>query len=67
VRPFVGLDFGKIWAHDRVRGAALSGLAAGVNIAFAPVNVQLSWSEAAWHSGSAPSDHLFFARLAASF
>jgi hemolysin activation/secretion protein len=67
VRPFIGTDFGKVWAHNDVPSAYLSGVAAGVNLAFASVSLQLSWSGAAWRSNSVPYDHLFFARLAASF
>jgi hemolysin activation/secretion protein len=67
VRPFIGADYGKVWHHNEVRGAHLSGAAAGVNLAFAPFSLQVSWSGAAWRSGSVPADHLFFARLAASF
>jgi hemolysin activation/secretion protein len=67
VRPFVGSDFGKVLAHNDVPGAYLSGWATGVNLAFASTSLQLSWSGAAWRSGSVPSDHLFFARLATSF
>jgi hemolysin activation/secretion protein len=67
VRPFVGGDFGKVWAHNGLRGAHLSGIAAGVNLALAPISLQLSWSGATARSAAVPSDHLFFARLAASF
>jgi hemolysin activation/secretion protein len=67
VRPFIGSDFGQVWAHDDVPGGYLSGWAAGVNLALAPTTLQLSWSGASSRSDSVPSDHLFFARLAASF
>jgi hemolysin activation/secretion protein len=67
LRPFLGADFGRAWSHDAVPGSYLSGWAVGTSLAFARVSVQLSWSGAAWRSQSVPADHLFFARLAASF
>jgi hemolysin activation/secretion protein len=67
VRPFVGADFGKVWAHDDVPGAYLSGWSTGTSVAWSTVSVQLSWSGAAWRSDSIAQDHMFFARFAASF
>ncbi len=67
VRPFVGADFGKVWAHDDVPGAYLSGWAAGTSFAWSSISVQLSWSGSASHSASLAPDHMFFARFAASF
>jgi hemolysin activation/secretion protein len=67
LRPFVGADFGKVWSHDGVPGGYLSGWAAGTNVAFSSVSLQVSWSGAAARSSNLPSDHMFFARVAASF
>jgi hemolysin activation/secretion protein len=67
VRPFIGADFGKEFAHNDVHSAHLSGWAAGSSFAFASTSLQLSWSGAAWRSRSVPTDHLFFARFVASF
>ena len=67
VRPFVGADFGKTWAHDAVPGAYLSGWAAGTSLAWSSISAQLSWSGSASHSAAIARDHMFFARFAASF
>jgi hemolysin activation/secretion protein len=67
VRPFLGLDYGKVWAHHDVPGAYLSGWSAGTNFAWSALTLQLSWSGSAWRSDSIASDHMFFARFAASF
>jgi hemolysin activation/secretion protein len=67
IRPFVGADYGKVWAHGSVPGAYLSGWAAGTNLAWSSVNAQLSWSGSAWRSQPVAPDHMFFARFTASF
>jgi hemolysin activation/secretion protein len=67
LRPFIGADLGRVWSHDGVPGAFLSGWATGASLALSRFSVQLSWSEASSRSASVPADHLFFAHLAASF
>lgn len=66
VRPFVGADYGKVWAHHDAPDAYLSGWAAGTSIAWSAISLQLSWSGSAWRSDDVASDHMFFARFAAS-
>jgi hemolysin activation/secretion protein len=67
VRPFVGADYGKVWSHDGVPSAFLSGRTVGANLSLARTVLELSWSGASEHSRSLASDHYFFARLATSF
>jgi hemolysin activation/secretion protein len=67
VRPFLGIDYGKVWAHGPAEGGSLSGWTAGVGLNYAPVSLQVSFSGAGPRSASVPSDHMFFARLAAGF
>jgi hemolysin activation/secretion protein len=67
VRPFLGADYGKVWAHGAAEGGSLSGWTAGVGLNYAPMSLQLSFSGAGPRSASVPSDHMFFARLAAGF
>jgi hemolysin activation/secretion protein len=67
IRPFIGADYGKVWSHQDVPGAYLSGWAAGTSIAWSSISLQLSWSGSAWRSDSVAQDHLFFAHFAASF
>ena len=67
LRPFVGADFGKVWAHGAADGGSLSGWTAGLGLNYAPVSLQLSFSGAGPRSASVPSDHMFFARFAAGF
>jgi hemolysin activation/secretion protein len=67
LRPFVGADLGRVWSHDGVPGAFLSGWATGASLTLSRFSAQLSWSEAGSRSASVPADHLFFAHLTASF
>lgn len=67
VRPFAGWDLGRVWAHDNIPAAYMSGWSTGINLGLAPMTAQVSWSWAGSRSSSVPSDHFFFARLAASF
>jgi hemolysin activation/secretion protein len=67
VRPFIGADFGKVWSHGTAEGGTLSGWTAGLGLNYAPVSLQLSFSGAGPRSATVPSDHMFFARLAAAF
>lgn len=67
LRPYVGADFGKVWSHGALEGGSLSGWTVGLGLNYAPVSVQLSFSGAGPRSASVPSDHMFFARFAASF
>lgn len=67
VRPFVGVDYGRLWSHNGVPGAYLSGAALGTSILRGPVALQLSWSAAGPRSTRLGDDHLFFARFSTSF
>jgi hemolysin activation/secretion protein len=67
VRPFIGADAGRVFAHETTPTGYMTGWATGVNVARFPMSLQLSWSGAGPRSRELPSDHLFFARLAASF
>jgi hemolysin activation/secretion protein len=66
IRPFVGADLGRVWSHEDGEAGYMSGFAAGVNVSFAPVSLQLSWSGSGERSHTLQSDQLFFARLAVS-
>jgi hemolysin activation/secretion protein len=63
VRPFLGMDYGRIWAHDMLPSAYQTGWTAGASAAIWRVSLQLSWSAAAWRSASVPDDHMFFAHF----
>jgi len=63
LRPFLGADYGRVWSHDTIPGAYLTGWTAGTSAAIWRVNIQLSWSAAAWRSASVADDHMFFARF----
>lgn len=67
LRPFIGLDAGRLWPHDDVRGAYVSGWTGGFSVGLSPLTLQLSWSGAGPRSDDLPADHLFFARLGANF
>jgi hemolysin activation/secretion protein len=63
IRPFLGADYGRMWSHDAVRGGYVTGWTAGASAAIWRLNLQLSWSSAAWRSSNVPDDHMFFARF----
>lgn len=63
VRPFLGADYGRVWSHDTVPSAYLTGWTTGASVAIRRVNIQLSWSAAARRSTAVPDDHMFFARF----
>ena len=67
LRPFAGWDLGRVESHDNLPGAYLSGWSTGLSLGYAPITVQVSWSWAGSRSANIPSDHFFFARLAANF
>lgn len=67
VKPFVGLDVGRSFAHGGRDGATLSGVAAGTAVMRGPFALQLSYSTSGPASDGIASDHSFFARLDANF
>ncbi len=67
LRPFVGIDAGRVLSHDETAAAYATGWAAGLTAALSDFNLQLSWSGAGPRSDSLASDHQFFVRVAAGF
>ncbi len=67
LRPFIGADAGKVWAHDGIPGGYLTSDTAGIGLSLARVHAEVSWSGSAFRSTNLAPDHYFFARLAASF
>jgi len=67
LRPFVGVDAGKVWVHDGLPGGYLTSDTAGLGLNFGRIHAEVSWSGSAFRSTNLAPDHYFFARLAASF
>jgi hemolysin activation/secretion protein len=67
LRPFIGADAGKVWAHDGLPGGYLTSDTAGLGLNFGRLHAEVSWSGSAFRSINLAPDHYFFARFAASF